>query len=138
MIVLLTNITFDEFRALPNKEEYIKNSNFFYMRRVGDKTDVVSVLDTVAWWYSIWEKTPLYVTVVADRSWNVLVKDLNIRKKISISKTVPDDQDDPSKYKMILEKDRIFSAADIARVSDKIFSLKFNNSLRYYSCNLVQ
>jgi hypothetical protein len=111
MIILLTNIEFNVFKALPNKQEYIKNSNFFYLQKVYDKSDVISILDTVVWWYSIWEKTPLYVTVVTDRSWNKLVKGLKFKHKIEISKTIPDELDNESQQRMILEDDRISETA---------------------------
>lgn len=138
MIILLTNIEFNVFKALPNKQEYIENSNFFYLQKVYDKSDVISILDTVVWWYSIWEKTPLYVTVVTDRSWNTLVKGLKFKHKIEIAKTIPDELDNESRQRMILEDDRIFGPTDVAKISNEIANLNFNNTVRYYTRSLAR
>ena len=133
MVLLLTDISLDEFISIEDKRQYALDCNYFSLNSlIRDKKELFEWLNWVGW-YFLWENTPLYVSVLTDNYWAKHCGNLENSAKFTTWKTVPKSTMDADKgeYSLLSSDKRIGNQETINDIIEEMRLFNFKKSPYY-------
>lgn len=133
MVLLLTDISLDEFIGIEDKRQYALDCNYFSLNSlIGGKKELFEWLNWVSW-YFLWENNPLYVSVLTDNYWAKHCGNLKNSIRFTTWKTVPKTTMDADKgeYSLLSLDKRIGNQETINDIIEEIKLFNFKKSSYY-------
>lgn len=133
MVLILTNISLDEFIRIEDKRQYALDCNYFSLNSLcKGKKELFEWLNWVNW-YFLWENNPLYVSVLTDNYWAKHCGNLENSIRFTTWKTVPNStmDADNSKYSLLPLNKRIGNQETTNNIVEEIKLFNFKKSPYY-------
>ena len=133
MVLILTNLSLDEFMGIEDKRQYALDCNYFSLNSlIGSKKELFEWLNWVSW-YFLWENNLLYVSVLTDNYWTKHCGNLENSAKFTNWKTVPKStmDADNSKYSLLPSNKRIGNQETVDKIIEELKLFNFKKSPHY-------
>ena len=133
MVLLLTNISLDEFIEMEDKRQYALDCNYFSLNSQNrNKKELFEWLNWVGW-YFLWENTPLYISVLTDNYWAKHCDNLKNSARFTTWKTVPKStmDADNNKYSLLPSNKRIGNQETVDKIIEELKLFNFKKSPYY-------
>lgn len=130
MVLLLTNIPFEDFDVITDKKQYANNCDFFDLEICSSKKSIIGQIEIRVGVYKCWNTNPLYVTIIKDNYWYKHNGNINA---VSFTnwKTVPStisESEDTTKFHRINIEDQIYTNKDVINLIADVTKFSFKNT----------
>ena len=135
MILILSNISFEELKAKPDMKQYAVDCDYFSLIKTRTKSE--AALQMTGWvnWYVICCNVPLYITVLTDKYWKEICGSFAPTVRFTTWKTVPryveELNREDGKYFTVPANERLCSEKKVESVAEEIIRHNFKNEPVY-------
>lgn len=131
MVLLLSNISLEDFTKLSDKREYTINCKFFDLHTRQNKSNIYDLIYTRCHWYKYWSKNTLYVIVMTDKYWQSICGNLQNSYAFTNWTNIPkyiEDASDPQ-YTKVPTIEQIITDEDVAELLKNIKEHNFKENV---------
>jgi hypothetical protein len=120
VVLILSNISFQELTEKPDLKEYVINCDYFSFRCCSNKKEILWWMDNWVLWYSLFQTEPLYITVMSDNNWYTMAGTLQNSIHITTWKRMPRYAEDAKNYQLIADGNKIINETNLQVLNQKL------------------
>lgn len=120
VVLILSNISFQELTKKPDLKEYVLNCDYFSLRCCPNKKDILGWMNSWVLWYSLFHTEPLYITVISDSDWYPVAGKFQNSMHITNWRHTPQYAEDAKNYQLIADENKIINETDIQILNQKL------------------